>query len=120
MKPPLTGDQEGEISENIEALKQQVEFALKNVDEGMIDSLLVGQTTIQKNKAVILSWSMEQQQQQENNSDMVQSVLPTTNGDSDSKSPDDDGIVLYVAIKMKKKQNKEEEEGDPNNNMTEK
>ena len=118
MKPPLTGDQEGEISENIEALKQQVEFALKNVDEGMIDSLLVGQTTIQKNKAVILSWSMEQQQ--ENNSDMVQSVLPTTNGDSDSKSPDDDGIVLYVAIKMKKKQNKEEEEGDPNNNMTEK
>ena len=64
MKPPLTvDDQGGEISENIEALKQQVEFALKNVDEGMIDSLLVGQTTIQKNKAVILSWSMEQQQE---------------------------------------------------------
>ena len=119
MKPPLTvGDQGGEISENIEALKQQVEFALKNVDEGMIDSLLVGQTTIQKNKAVILSWSMEQQQEESH--DIVQSVHPTTpTSNGDQKGPEDDGIVLYVAIKMKKKQNKEEEE-DPNNNMTEK
>ena len=48
------------ITENIAALKEQVEIAIKSVDENLIDSMLVGQTKIQKNKAVILSWSLDQ------------------------------------------------------------
>ena len=48
------------ITENIETLKEQVEIAIKSVDENLIDSMLVGQTKIQKNKAVILSWSLDQ------------------------------------------------------------
>ena len=85
---------------NIEALKQQVEIALHDVDENMIDSLMVGQTAIQKNKAVILSWSMDQNK----NSEELNSV----------KSDEDDGIVLYVAIKMKK--NLPSNDEDENNN----
>ena len=46
--------EEEDVSDNIEALKEQVEMAIKSVDESLIDSMLVGQTKIQKNKAVIL------------------------------------------------------------------
>merc|ERR1711892_495043 len=42
------------IDENIAAIKEQVEIAIRNVDEDAIDTMSVGQTYIHKNKAVIL------------------------------------------------------------------
>ena len=109
--------EEENISENIEALKEQVEIAIKSVDENLIDSMLVGQTKIQQNKAVILSWSLEQGYSPSSPSDSA----PRPSSGSEHQLQDDpdhqeDGIVLYVAIKMKKKPAKDNE--DPNNNTT--
>ena len=106
-----------DLSENIEALKEQVELAIKSVDENLIDSMLVGQTKIQQNKAVILSWSLEQGYSPSSPSDSA----PRPSSGSEHQLQDDpdhqeDGIVLYVAIKMKKKPAKDNE--DPNNNTT--
>ena len=105
--PAKTLDED--LSENIEALKEQVEIAIKSVDENLIDSMLVGQTKIQKNKAVILSWSLDQAEKRDvfHNGDLTEDQ--------------EDGIVLYVAIKMKKKSLKEsgetsESEADDWNN----
>ena len=115
--------EEEEVSDNIEALKEQVEMAIKSVDESLIDSMLVGQTKIQKNKAVILSWSLDQtlnpsSSQPEATSSSSSTEVKTNKDDSEHQ---EDGIVLYVAIKMKKKSAKEicdlsESEDDPNNN----
>ena len=115
--------EEEEVSDNIEALKEQVEMAIKSVDESLIDSMLVGQTKIQKNKAVILSWSLDQtlnpsSPQPEATSSSSSTEVKTNKDDSEHQ---EDGIVLYVAIKMKKKSAKEicdlsESEDDPNNN----
>ena len=105
------------LSENIEALKEQVEIAIKSVDETLIDTMLVGSTPIQNNKSVVLSWSLEPEFNPPVTSDNA-----ITNGDKDIDNPDD-GIVLYVAIKMKKKsandmKNDEIDKSDPNNNTT--
>ena len=107
------------ITENIAALKEQVEIAIKSVDENLIDSMLVGQTKIQKNKAVILSWSLDQ------NGPLPQSLESQDASDGDNQTKDDsntqeDGIVLYVAIKMKKKTaaGPPQVEEDPNNNCS--
>ena len=115
--------EEEDVSDNIEALKEQVEMAIKSVDESLIDSMLVGQTKIQKNKAVILSWSLDQtlnpsSPQPEATSSSTSTEVKTNKDDSEHQ---EDGIVLYVAIKMKKKSAKEicdlsESEDDPNNN----
>ena len=101
MKQEVDKTLDDDISENIEALKEQVELAIKSVDENLIDSMLVGQTKIQKNKAVILSWSLDQnlpQKPQEERNVFQPEELP---------EEQEDGIVLYVAIKMKKKNYKE-------------
>ena len=118
--PTKTLDED--LSENIEALKEQVELAIKSVDETLIDSMLVGQTKIQKNKAVILSWSLDQTSPAHSGDSGERKVLP--NGDlTDLSEPEEDGIVLYVAIKMKKKSVKdsgetsESECDDWNNNQ---
>ena len=103
------------ISENIEALKEQVEIAIKSVDENLIDSMLVGQTKIQQNKAVILSWSLDHGYPPSSPSSPADSATRPSHS-SDHAVQDDDGIVLYVAIKMKKKPTKDNE--DPNNNTT--
>lgn len=107
------------ITENIAALKEQVEIAIKSVDENLIDSMLVGQTKIQKNKAVILSWSLDQ------NGPLPQSLESQDASAGDNQTKDDsntqeDGIVLYVAIKMKKKTaaGPPQVEEDPNNNCS--
>ena len=105
------------LSENIEALKEQVEIAIKSVDETLIDTMLVGSTPIQNNKSVVLSWSLEP-----DFTAPVTSDNTNTHTDQDIENPDD-GIVLYVAIKMKKKtvndmKNDEAEKSDPNNNTT--
>ena len=115
--------EEEDVSDNIEALKEQVEMAIKSVDESLIDSMLVGQTKIQKNKAVILSWSLDQtlnpsSPQPEATCSSTSTEVKTNKDDSEHQ---EDGIVLYVAIKMKKKSAKEicdlsESEDDPNNN----
>lgn len=89
------------ITENIATLKEQVEIAIKSVDENLIDSMLVGQTKIQKNKAVILSWSLDQQ-----NGGPLPPPPDVSAGHgqtTDDGNSQEDGIVLYVAIKMKKK-----------------
>ena len=82
--PAKTLDED--LSENIEALKEQVEIAIKSVDENLIDSMLVGQTKIQKNKAVILSWSLDQAEKRDvfHNGDLTEDQ--------------EDGIVLYVGL----------------------
>ena len=105
------------ITENIAALKEQVEIAIKSVDENLIDSMLVGQTKIQKNKAVILSWSLDQ------NGPLPQSLESqdaSYNQTKDDGNTHEDGIVLYVAIKMKKKSaaGPSQVEEDPNNNCS--
>ena len=90
------------ITENIATLKEQVEIAIKSVDESLIDSMLVGQTKIQKNKAVILSWSLDHQ----NGGPLsppLQSPDVSAGQNKDDGNTQEDGIVLYVAIKMKKK-----------------
>ena len=99
--PAKTLDED--LTENIEALKEQVEIAIKSVDENLIDSMLVGQTKIQKNKAVILSWSLDQTFPHQPGHIEEKNVLQ--NGDLTEDQ--EDGIVLYVAIKMKKKNVKE-------------
>ena len=107
------------ITENIAALKEQVEIAIKSVDENLIDSMLVGQTKIQKNKAVILSWSLDQ------NGPLPQCLESQDASVGHKQTKDDsntqeDGIVLYVAIKMKKKSaaGPSQVEEDPNNNCS--
>ena len=90
------------ITENIATLKEQVEIAIKSVDESLIDSMLVGQTKIQKNKAVILSWSLDHQ----NGGPLsppLESPDVSAGQNKDDGNTQEDGIVLYVAIKMKKK-----------------
>ena len=72
--PTKTLDED--LSENIEALKEQVELAIKSVDENLIDSMLVGQTKIQKNKAVILSWSLDQTSPHHSGDSDERKVLP--------------------------------------------
>ena len=110
-----------DLSENIEALKEQVELAIKSVDENLIDSMLVGQTKIQKNKAVILSWSLDQTSPHHSGGSEERKVVENNNL-TDLSEPEEDGIVLYVAIKMKKKNLKdsgetsESETDDWNNN----
>ena len=110
-----------DLSENIEALKEQVELAIKSVDENLIDSMLVGQTKIQKNKAVILSWSLDQTSPHHSGDSEERKVVENNNL-TDLSEPEEDGIVLYVAIKMKKKNLKdsgetsESETDDWNNN----
>ena len=119
--PTPTKSLDEDLSENIEALKEQVELAIKSVYENLIDSMLVGQTKIQKNKAVILSWSLDQTSPHHSGDSDERKALP--NGDlTDLSEPEEDGIVLYVAIKMKKKNLKdsgetsESETDDWNNN----
>ena len=119
--PVTTKTLDDDLSENIEALKEQVELAIKSVDENLIDSMLVGQTKIQKNKAVILSWSLDQTSPHHSGETEERKVVENGNL-PDLSEPEEDGIVLYVAIKMKKKNLKdsgetsESETDDWNNN----
>ena len=119
--PANTKTLDDDLSENIEALKEQVELAIKSVDENLIDSMLVGQTKIQKNKAVILSWSLDQTSPHHSTESEERKVVEN-NQLTDLSEPEEDGIVLYVAIKMKKKNVKdsgetsESETDDWNNN----
>ena len=78
------------IDENIAAIKEQVEIAIRNVDEEAIDTMSVGQTPIHKNKAVILSWSTNQSMQ-----------APPLSVETNEGKKNEEGIVFYVAIKMK-------------------
>ena len=66
------------IDEKINAIKEQVENAIRNVDEDAIETMSVSQTLIHKNKAFILSWSTNEE-----------------------------GIVFYVAIKMKSRSSRD-------------
>ena len=93
------------IDENIDALKEQVELAIRNVGVDSIDSLSVGQTKISKNKAVILSWSVDQ-------SSAPPGTPPTAPPAAQADTESEDGIVLYVAIKIKKT-NKDTNEDKP-------
>ena len=94
------------FDENLEALKDQVETAIRNVNKDRIDELTVGQTKIQRNKAVIMSWGKQR-------------VLPDSLIGNEELIEDEDGVVLYVDIKYKKNEIEEEvEEGDFNNNET--
>ena len=105
------------ITENIATLKEQVEIAIKSVDENLIDSMLVGQTKIQKNKAVILSWSLDHQ----SGAGPLSPPLESPDVSKDDGSSQEDGIVLYVAIKMKKKPSPtppQVAEEDQNNNCS--
>ena len=102
------------IDENIDALKEQVELAIRNVGVDSIDSLSVGQTKISKNKAVILSWSVDQ-------SAAPPSTPPTAPPAAQADTESEDGIVLYVAIKIKKankdtNEDKPQPRDDENNN----
>ena len=66
------------IDEKINAIKEKVENAIRNVDEDAIETMSVSQTPIHKNKAFILSWSTNEE-----------------------------GIVFYVAIKMKSRSSRD-------------
>ena len=108
------------ITENIAALKEQVEIAIKSVDENLIDSMLVGQTKIQKNKAVILSWSLDQNGPLPQSLESQDASVGHNQPNKDDGNTQEDGIVLYVAIKMKKKTaaGSPQVEEDPNNNCS--
>ena len=86
------------IDENIAAIKEQVEIAIRNVDENSIDTMTVGQTSIIKDKAVILSWSTNK------------NIHPSFQSNDIHKDDSEEGIVFYVAIKMKSKINLESDE----------
>ena len=109
------------ITENIATLKEQVEIAIKSVDENLIDSMLVGQTKIQKNKAVILSWSLDHQNGPHPPSPLESQDASVGHSQTkDDGNSQEDGIVLYVAIKMKKKAaaGPPQVEEDQNNNCS--
>ena len=108
------------ITENIATLKEQVEIAIKSVDENLIDSMLVGQTKIQKNKAVILSWSLDHQNGSHPPPLESQDASVGHGQTKDDGNSQEDGIVLYVAIKMKKKAaaGPPQVEEDQNNNCS--
>ena len=108
------------ITENIATLKEQVEIAIKSVDENLIDSMLVGQTKIQKNKAVILSWSLDHQKGSHPPPLESQDASVDHGPTKDDGNSQEDGIVLYVAIKMKKKAaaGPPQVEEDQNNNCS--
>ena len=108
------------ITENIATLKEQVEIAIKSVDENLIDSMLVGQTKIQKNKAVILSWSLDHQNGAHPPPLESQDASLSHGQTKDDGNSQEDGIVLYVAIKMKKKAaaGPPQVEEDQNNNCS--
>ena len=79
----------------IEAMKEQLEIAIRKMDKDAIDTMTIGQTKIQKEKSVILSWTTDQS--------LPAAIWP----DEDEEVENEDGILLYVAIKMKKDSNNE-------------
>ena len=78
------------IKDNLTLLKDEVEAAIKDIDDNDIGIISVGKTKIQKNKAVILSWCQNQK-------------ISSSISDANQDTVNDEGFVFYVAIKMKKK-----------------
>ena len=78
------------IKDNLTLLKDEVESAIKDIDDNDIGIISVGKTKIQKNKAVILSWCQNQK-------------ISSSISDTNQETVNDEGFVFYVAIKMKKK-----------------